>query len=213
MLALLVIGGALLALLVFSIAGWLIGTYNTFVTAQQDLREMWSNIKTEYQRRADLILNLVETAKGAMRFEKETLTAVTQARAGFFGATKTEEMKSLAKMNTVFANLMGRLEQYPKLESISTMHAVMEELRTTENRINIARTDYNETVRDYNVLVSEFPGKLLATPFGFTIEAFFESEPEAAKAPKVSFAAPQAPKVKKAVQRKRSVKAKPKRKR
>lgn len=181
------VGVAVVALVALAVVGWLIGLYNTFVVARQDLREQWSNIKTEYQRRADLILNLVATAKGSLRFEKETLTAVTQARAGFFGDTKKDEMKNLGKMNTLFANLMGRVEAYPKLESLGTMHVVMEELKTTENRINIARTDYNETARDYNVLVMSFPARILAARYGFELEDFFESDEESKKAPRVSF--------------------------
>lgn len=187
MIAVLLLAGAIVLMVLLGVLGWIIGTYNTFVTAMNDLREMWSNIKTETQRRADLILNLVETAKGSLRFEQETLTAVTQARAGFFGKTKTDEIKNLGKLNTLFANMMGRIEAYPKLESLSTMHVVMEELRTTENRINIARTDYNETVRDYNILVESFPARMIAANFGFTVEEFFDAEPEASKAPKVSF--------------------------
>lgn len=177
---------AIVAFCVFVTAGWLIGLFNTMVTARQDLREMWSNIKTEYQRRADLILNLVETAKGSMKFERDTLREVTQARAGYFGSTKTDEIKNLGKLNTLFANLMGRFEAYPKLGSLKAMETVMEELRTTENRINIARTDYNETVRDYHVLIHSFPATLMAENFGFLDEQFFEEEPGAAKAPKIS---------------------------
>lgn len=184
----LVLGIAVVLATLLVIAGWLIGTYNTFVGARQDLREQWSNIKTEYQRRADMILNLVETAKGTMRFEKKTLVKISQARAGYFGDTKKEQIKNLGKMNTLFANLMGRIEAYPELKSIGVMQSVLDNIRETENRINIARTDYNETVRDYNVLVNEFPGHVLAGMFGFVTEEYFESEESAKKAPMVSFA-------------------------
>lgn len=179
------VGGVVAFLLLLS-TGWLIGIYNTFVTARQDLREQWSNIKTEYQRRADLILNLVETSKGSMKFERDTLTEVTRARGGYFGDSKKDEMKNLGKLNTLFANLMGRLEAYPKLASIGTLHVVLEELKTTENRINIARTDYNETVRDYHVLIHSFPAFFVAKPFGFLDEEYFEDQEGASVAPKIN---------------------------
>ena len=178
---------AVIAFFGLSIAGWVIGSYNTFVVAMQDLKTQWSNIKTEYQRRADLIMNLVESVKGYARHEKETLKAVIEARSGNFGKTKADEIKNLKGLDKTLNRLMLVFEQYPNLKADTQFTHLNEELVETENRINIARTDYNTTVRSYNVLIKMFPKNILANMFNFRAEDFFEAEEGAEKAPKISF--------------------------
>jgi LemA protein len=183
----LAIGGAIVVATGFGLVGWAIGTYNTFIVAVQDIKTQWSNIKTEYQRRADLFYNLVEAAKGYMKHERETLTKVIEARAGNFGPTKLKEMSKMKDLEKVFSKLAVVFERYPKLKANEQVNELMAEFNKTENRINIARTDYNALVRDYNIYVRTFPKNIIARHFSFKVEQFFENEPETNKAPKISF--------------------------
>jgi LemA protein len=142
-------------------------------------------LKTEYQRRADLFYNLVQSVKSHKNFEKETLIEVIKARSGKFGDTKAQEMKSMNKMDSGMAGLLGKLnvvfEQYPNLKSSEQHNKLMDEIRITEDRVNIARTDYNDTVREYNNYVQMFPSNILASKFQFKGEIFFENEEESNK--------------------------------
>jgi len=176
---------ATLILLVLIFGGWLIGLYNTLVTAVQDIKTMWSNIKTEYQRRADLFMNLVETVKSYAKFEKETLQQVIAARGGNFGKNPKEEMAKLKGLDSAFGRLMVVFERYPKLKAVKEYDKLMEEIRITEDRINVARTDYNSIVRDYNVMVKSFPQNYFAQIFRFSEWQYFENEIESNKAPKI----------------------------
>ncbi len=184
MILLVIVLGIILFVLLATI-GWVIGSYNTFVHAFQDVMNQWSNIKTEYQRRADLFLNLVESTKSYKKFEKETMTAITQARGGNFGKTQAMQAKKLNALDGIFQKLMLVVEAYPNLKANEQHNTLMNEIRLTEDRINVARTDYNELVNDYNTLVLEFPKNILAHVFGFRAEAYFENEEEATKAPRI----------------------------
>ena len=166
--------------------GWGIGTYNTFRIGQQDIKTQWSNILTEYQRRADLLYNLVQAVKSHKKFEKETLVEVIKARNGNFGPTKPDQIKKLGQLDGLFNKLMVLFERYPKLQSNEQHNKLMEEVRITEDRINIARTDYNEIVGDYNKLVQMFPSAIIAGIFKFNTEAFFEGQEGIEKAPDIS---------------------------
>lgn len=179
-----VIIGATVAGLALVTGGWYIGTYNTFMTAKQDMKTQWSNIKTEYQRRADLLMNLAATVKSFKKHEKDTLTEVIKARGGVFGPTKADEIKKMGQVDTIMQRLMLVFEQYPNLKSNEQHNILMNEVRITEDRINIARTDYNGTVRDYNLLVHRVPSNILANIHNFQDEVFFELQtPDAEKAP------------------------------
>lgn len=178
----------LVGILIISIlatVGWVIGTYNTGKTGQQDIGNQWSNIKTEYQRRADLFLNLVETVKSYKKFEKSTLVEVIQARSGNFGKNQKEEIKNMKGLDKTFNRLMLLTESYPTLKANEQHNQLMEEIRITEDRINICRTDYNAIVRDYNVFVTTFPNTILTTYFGFTKQEFFINEDYTNSAPKI----------------------------
>jgi LemA protein len=177
------LGVVLLGTLIF--AGWLIGLYNTLVVAVQDIRNMMGNIKTEYQRRADLFMNLVESVKGSTRFEKDTLTQVIAARGGNLGKTPAETMSKLKGLEGALSKLMVVFERYPELKATKNYEKLMEEIRITEDRINIARTDYNAIVRDYNIMTKSFPQNYFARIFKFGEELYFENEPESTKAPKI----------------------------
>lgn len=185
MIEILLVIAAVVLLFCLSTLGWGIGTYNTFRVGQQDIKTQWSNILTEYQRRADLFYNLVQAVKSHKNFEKDTLIQVIQARGGNFGVNKPAQMKKLGDLNQLFQKLMVVFERYPNLQSHKQHDKLMDEVRITEDRINVARTDYNEIVGDYNKLVTTFPKNTIASMFRFNTELFFQNEATSTSAPKI----------------------------
>jgi len=173
------------AFLLLCFVGWLWGSYNLFVTGKQNIKTMWSNIKTEYQRRADMFYNLAETVKGYAKFEKDTMTQVIAMRNGNFGTGKAAELKNMKNLDNFFARLLAVFEAYPKLRAVEEYDRLMVNIRVTEDRVNVARVEYNDVVRDYNLSVNTFPNNLIANKFGFKEEAFFENEAGTEKAPKL----------------------------
>jgi LemA protein len=168
-----------LAILIFSafiIAGWIFGTYNNLVTADQDIKTQWSNIKTEYQRRADLFFNLAASVKSYAKFEKETMTQVIQARGGNFGKTPQQEQKTMQGLDSFFNRLMVVFERYPKLQAIESYKELSDELKMTENRVNIARTEFNDVVREYNLIVKHFPSNIIARWWNFEAKDYYLNE-------------------------------------
>lgn len=179
---------AILVILVFIsmiTIGWVVGSYNTFIVAKQDLKNQWSNVLTEYQRRADLFYNMVEATKSYKDFEEETLTKVIKARSGAFSGNVREEMKNLNELDSIFSRMLLVWEQYPNLKAIEQYNKLTEEIQRTENRVQIARSDYNSLVRSYNILISKFPKGILANMWGYKQEAFFESKAGTGEAPKI----------------------------
>lgn len=186
MLGAIIIVFAVIIFLILVFAGWIVGIYNTLVTAFQDIKNQWSNVKTEYQRRADLFVNLAESVKSHARFEKTTLTEVIKARTGNFGTTPQQEMKSLKKLDNAFSRLLVTFERYPELHSNKLYKQLMEDVRETEDRVNVARTAYNDLVRDYNIYVKRFPNFYFANLFNYKEYEYFEVDtPEANKSPKM----------------------------
>jgi LemA protein len=168
-------------------AGWLIGVYNMIIMGLQTIKNQWSNVKTEYQRRADLFYNLAEAVKSYKKFEKSTMVELAQARSGNFGKGGLKsEMEKMKGLDKIFHGLYAVSEAYPQLKANESYKTLMDEVKLTENRINIARTDYNELVRDYNILIKTFPNFLVANWWGYKDEPFFENDPESDKAPKMS---------------------------
>lgn len=177
---------AIFLFFILCFSGWGIGSYNTFQVARQDIKTQWSNILAEYQRRADLFYNLVQAVKSSKNFEKDTLVQVAQARGGNFGTGKLAQMAKLKGLDSMFQKLMVVFERYPKLQSVKEHDKLMEETRITEDRINVARTDYNEIVGDYNKLVTTFPKNIIAGMFKFQQELFFQNEATTNTAPKMN---------------------------
>jgi LemA protein len=177
------------------IAGSAMGNYNGFVTGEELVQKQWGEVETQYQRRFDLIPNLVETVKGYADFEQETLTAVTQARAAALGAMKqageTGDLGDFEQKNMVFGGalrgLLGYTEQYPDLKANANFRDLQAQLEGTENRIATARSRYNEVVQTYNADVRKFPGRFWAAMFGFEAKDYFESASGAEQAPAVNF--------------------------
>ena len=176
---------------------WGVSVNNKAVTLDENVSESWSNVESSYQRRNDLIGNLVKTVQGAADFEKNTLTAVIEARAK---ATSINidptniTPEKLAQFNKVQGGLSGALksllvtvERYPELKANQNFIELQSQLEGTENRIDVARTRFNETVKPYNTYVRAFPRSLIANFAGFDKKAYFESEDGAENAPDVEF--------------------------
>jgi LemA protein len=184
--ALIWVGILLVILLV--IGGVLVGMYNSLVTKEQAIEGQWANVETQYQRRYDLIPNLVESVKGYMTQEKTIFDNLAEARSRYAGATTTDE-KAVAsgEVEVALARLLAIMENYPVLRSVEVVTNLMDELAGTENRISVERRNYNDLVRDYNTAIKTFPRNMLASMFGFTAHEYFESVSGADQVPKVEF--------------------------
>ena len=176
---------------------WVIGVYNGMVNKDQAASEAWANVESSYQRRTDLIPNLVNTVKGYANFEQQTLTQVVEARAS---ATQVrldasnltpdklqQFQQAQAGLSTALGRLLAVAENYPDLKANQNFMDLQAQLEGTENRINVARNRFNETVREYNTATRRFPGNLIAGMFGFQPKGFFEAQEGAENAPKVQF--------------------------
>jgi len=194
--ALLIVGTLLLVIGLAFFAGT--GTYNELVTADESVLQSWADVETQYQRRADLIPNLVNTVSGAADFEQETLTAVTEARAratsiNLSGADLGDpaRMEEFMAAQESLGGALGRLlvvsENYPALRATDAFRDLQVQLEGTENRINVARRDYNSAVAAYNGKVRRFPGSIVASITGFETKAPFEARQGAEDAPVVDF--------------------------
>jgi LemA protein len=195
--------GALIALVavvlvVVGPAAWAISVNNQLIRLEQDVNEKWAQVQNVYQRRADLIPNLVETVRGFAAQERTVLQEVTRARASAAGVQLTPEAlndpKALERFQAAQNQLTGALsrllvtvERYPELRSNQNFLALQSQLEGTENRIAVERRRFNESVRDYNTRLRLFPGSLVAGTMGFQPKAFFEAAPDAATPPKVKF--------------------------
>jgi LemA protein len=192
--------GVLVVLIIvaLSVAGSIKGMYNTFVQLDESVNEKWSQVQNVYQRRFDLIPNLVETVKGYAKHERETLQAVTEARSKVGGVInlKAEDLtpENLARFQQAQAGLSGALqrlmvviERYPDLKANQNFIRLQDELAGTENRIAVERRRFNEAIQFYNQTIRRFPQVLFAGMFGFTQKTYFEAVQEAQEAPKVEF--------------------------
>lgn len=191
---LMVVGGILLIIIL--IISSLISSYNSMVTASQNVDSEWAQVQNVYQRRADLIPNLVSTVKGYAAHEKNTLTAVIQARAAAIqpvsntapNQTQLNQFdQNQAALGGALSRLMVVVERYPDLKANQNFMALQYELAGTENRITVERQRFNDAVKQYNILVTRFPGRLLGNMFGFKPHAYFAATAQAQTAPQVSF--------------------------
>jgi len=174
---------------------WGCGGYNGLVTADQDVKKVWSNVETNYQRRTDLYSSVIKTIEGSANFEKSTLKEVIEARSK---ATSIQvdinDPKSLeayqnaqAQLQGSFSRLMAVAEAYPDLKTTKSFQDFQTQIEGTENRINVARQDYNKSVEGYNLAVKRFPKSLLAGLFGFKEKAYYKAEAGSEKAPDIKF--------------------------
>ncbi|MCK5678146.1 MAG: LemA family protein [Flavobacteriaceae bacterium] len=187
----------ILAVIAFGIYNWVVGFNNTAVEKQETAKTQWANVESAYQRRADLIPNLVNTVKGYASHEKETLEGVIQARAN---ATKTtidptnvtpEQMAAFQKAQTGLSGALSKLmvvvEKYPDLKANQNFLELQSQLEGTENRINVERNRYNSSAKDYNVYIRKFPATILAGMLGFDPLVLFQGAEGSDKAPTVDF--------------------------
>ena len=176
---------------------WAIGGYNGMVKMDEQVQNSWANVETQYQRRADLIPNLVSTVKGYAKHEQQTLEDVVKARSE---ATQVkvdaenltpEKLAAFQKAQSGVSSALGRLlavaENYPDLKANQNFLELQSQLEGTENRITVARTDFNDTAKSYNQAIRQFPKNILAGMFGFEKKSYFEAEAGSEKAPKVEF--------------------------
>jgi len=165
-----------------------VSSYNSLVSAQEDVDNKFFQIDNQLKRRSDLIPNLVETVKGYAKHEQEAIDSVTQARAQLAGA-KTPEDKADAnqQLSGALNRLLVVVEKYPDLKANENFRSLMDSLEGTENRLAVARKDYNDEVAKYNKSVKRFPKSMLAGTFGFEKKPYFEVTNEEKEAPKVDF--------------------------
>lgn len=185
------------AVVIFAIYSWVKGINNTAVTLSQNVEQSWGDVQTAYQRRNDLIGNLVNTVKGAADFEKSTLTAVIEARAkatqtivdpkNITPEQLTEFNKAQSGVSSSLSRLLVSVEQYPNLKANENFLKLQDELASTENQILTARTRFNEATKPYNTHVMTFPNSLFAGMFGFKEKPYFKAVEGAEKPVEVKF--------------------------
>ena len=179
------------------VAIWGISSYNGLVSMDENVSNQWANVETQYQRRSDPIPNLVNTVKGYAKHESQTLEAVMAARSQ---ATQVKidpsnctpqqlaaYQKAQGDVTTALGKLLAITENYPDLKANQNFLELQSQLEGTENRINVARKDFNDTAKKYNTSLRSFPRNIVASMFGFEKRAYFEAEAGAEKAPKVEF--------------------------
>lgn len=187
----------IVAVIAFGVYNWAVGFNNTAVEHEANSKTAWSNVESSYQRRNDLIGNLVSTVKGAADFEKSTLTQVIEARAKATSTTidpsniTQENLEAFQEAQSGLSGALSRLlvsvERYPELKANQNFLDLQNQLEGTENRINVARDRYNKAVNTYDIFTSKFPNKILAGWFGFEEMARYKADPGAEKAPEVDF--------------------------
>ncbi len=176
---------------------WVQGTYNGLVSSQEDVNRAWADVQSTYQRRADLIPNLVETVKGYAAHEREVLTGVADARSRVGQMVVSAEnltpealrnfQAAQQQLSGALTRLLAVAEQYPDLKANQNFLDLQTQLEGTENRINVARSRFNESAQGYNTRRRRFPAIVIANLLGFGLKPYFEAEAGAERAPKVSF--------------------------
>ena len=197
--------GWIVAISIFGIVFFLVligvltgmSTYNNLVSKEETVNQSWANVQNVYQRRSDLIPNLVATVKGVANFEKSTLTAVIEARAKATSVTinpKNLDEASLQKfqaaqdgLSSALSRLMVVVERYPELKATQNFAELQAQLEGTENRITVERRNFNEAAQAYNTYLRRFPNSIFAGMFGFQKKAYFAAQKGAENAPKVEF--------------------------
>ncbi len=174
---------AVVALVLFGVL-FLWSSYNNLVTKELHVENKWADVQVQYQRRIDLIPNLVNTVKGYAQFEKSTLTEITQLRTQWMGAkTVGDKINVGTQLDSAISRLLVTFENYPELKTVEPVNNLMVQLEGTENRISVSRRDYNDAVREYNTALRVVPTNLIANMFGFEKKLFFEAQAGAEKPP------------------------------
>jgi len=170
------------------IAGYTLASYNSLVSMNEAATAQWQQVETQYQRRLDLIPNLVESVKGIMKQEQTVFTALADARTHYAGATTVNDKAAAAgEVETSLGRLLAVVESYPTLASAQNVQDLMTELEGTENRVSVERMRFNDDVQTYNVAIKRFPKSMIAGIFGFAPLTYFQAQAGAENAPTVSF--------------------------
>jgi LemA protein len=171
---------------VVGIYAW--SVYNKIVTSDQAVTSQWAQVESQYQRRFDLIPNLVESVKGAMAQETKVFGDLAEARTRYAGSTTiNEKAEAATQVEGALARLLVVMENYPQLKSIETVQTLMAQIEGTENRISIERMKFNEGVQIFNTMIKRVPANIFASMFGFSEKAYFEAAAGAETAPAVKF--------------------------
>ncbi len=182
-----IIIGIIVVIIIAAIGGFA-SSYNGMVAVQTEVETAFANIDAQLQRRADLIPNLIETVKGVMKHEQDIINSVTEARARYVGAgSVAEKIEATGELDPALSRHMVVVENYPTITANQNFTALQDELAGTENRIAVARKDYNEAVSNYNKRIKSFPKNIIAGMFGFEPMEYFEAAEGAKEVPKVSF--------------------------
>ncbi len=161
-------------------------TYNKLVGLNESVDNQWAQVESQYQRRFDLIPNLVESVKGVMKQEQDVFKSIADARTRYAGATTTDaKAQAATEVESSFARLLVVMENYPQLRSVETVTNLMSQLEGTENRISVERKRFNDLVKDFNVTIKRIPANFIASLLGYQERAYFESTVGAESAPKV----------------------------
>lgn len=179
---------AVLLILGLSVYSFFKGTYNSLVQLDETSNSAWAEVENNLQRRYDLIPNLVNTVKGFANQEKEVFLGVTEARSKVGGATNRDQrINAENELSGALSRMLLVVENYPQLKSDANFRALQDELSGTENRLAVARKRYNDAVRQFNVMIRQFPQNIVANMFGFEKKTFYEIPDEARANPEVQF--------------------------
>ena len=167
---------------------WYVGTYNSLIRLNEETNNKWAQVETQYQRRVDLIPNLVNTVKGAANFEQKTLEDITNARSQWQAAINPEQKVQAANnVESALARLLVVVENYPQLKATQNYLALQDELANTENKVAVERGRYNDAVRNFNARIKTFPTYIVARNLGYADRTYFQAKQGAENAPEVKF--------------------------
>ncbi|MCF8243150.1 MAG: LemA family protein [Melioribacteraceae bacterium] len=194
----LLIGLAVVVVFIIIAVSWYTGKYNMLVGLNESVNQAWSQVENQYQRRMDLIPNLVSTVKGVADFEKETFTAVTEARSKVNQINVSSDMlnnpaafqqfqSAQGELSSALSRLLVSVEAYPQLKANENFLQLQAQLEGTENRISVERMKFNQVVQDYNTKIKQFPTNFIAGMAGFSEKQYFKADTGAEQAPKVEF--------------------------
>lgn len=183
---LVVVGVAAFIVVIFVL--WFVGTYNSLVSADQDVNAAWSQVENQYQRRADLLPNLVETVKGYAKHESTVFEEVTKARSQWAGAkTQDEKVRAAGEVDSVLSKLMVVVEAYPDLKASASYITLQAQIEGTENRVSTERKRYTDAANAYNIKIKRIPTSIVADIYGYKAKPLFEANKGADQAPKLNF--------------------------
>jgi LemA protein len=176
-----------LAIVAVVFGGYGIVTYNKLVSSSEGVDTQWAQVEAQYQRRFDLIPNIVNAVRGAMKQETAVFGAIADARTRYSGAVTTDQKaKAASEVESAFARLLVVIENYPQLKSIEAVQTLMAQIEGTENRISVERGRFNDSVRAYNLIAKRFPGSIVAGLFGYDAKAYFQGAAGTDLAPEVN---------------------------